>query len=104
MSDAPQPPQLLLSVFVFTHVPPQSVCPAGQAQPAGWQVLPPLQVNAEPHPPQFGSFVGSTQVPLQSSVVGAGHVTPQLFELHVALPPVGAGHVWHALPAVPLPH
>jgi hypothetical protein len=76
----PHAPQLFLSVFVLTHVPPQSVSPAGQAQPPPWQVLPPVQVNCEPQPPQLVAFgvvfaVSLTQMPLQS-------VSPGVVQAH----------------------
>ena len=61
----PQPPQLRLSVWIFTHVaaapsvPPHDVCPDGHVS-AQW---PPVHdwpgAHVTPHPPQFALSVCS---------------------------------------------
>jgi hypothetical protein len=68
------PPQLLVSLWVSTHAPLQSVWPEGQTQ------LPFVQVavfgHTLPHPPQLaGSVCSSTHPPLHATS-GAVHVDP----------------------------
>ncbi len=45
----------MLSVSVLTQTPPQSVCPAGQAQAPATQLWPPM--HATPQPPQLALSV-----------------------------------------------
>jgi hypothetical protein len=62
----PQPPQFLVSVWVFTQAPLHSTCPLGQGivQTPRLQLVPCLQT--EPHAPQLeGSEVKVVQNPLQ---------------------------------------
>jgi hypothetical protein len=61
----PHVPQLLKSVLVSTHVPPQSIFPLGQEQAPPRQVWP--SVHVLPHAPQLlKSLLVSTHVPPQS--------------------------------------
>jgi hypothetical protein len=61
----PHAPQLLKSLLVSMHVPPQSIWPLGQEQVPPWQVWP--SMHGLPHLPQLlKSVLVSTHVPPQS--------------------------------------
>lgn len=61
----PQLPQLEVSLVRLTHTPPQTVCPAGQAQLPLWHVRPPM--HTVPQAPQLllSLPLMIRQVPLQ---------------------------------------
>jgi hypothetical protein len=50
-------PQLLMSFCSSTHCPLQLFSGEGQAQPASWQVVPPLHVYPAPQPPQLLALI-----------------------------------------------
>jgi len=91
----PQPPQFLVSVWVFTQAPLHSTCPLGQGivQTPRLQLVPCLQT--EPHAPQLlGSVCSFTHKPLQF-VCPAPHEDPLQVPLTQAWP------VAHAVPHAP---
>jgi hypothetical protein len=100
----PQPPQLPLSVPVFTHVPVgepvgHPMLPVGHTQVPALQ-LPPMR-HALLHMPQLpGSFIQFTHLVPQrlGCVASLVHAKPQLPALHVATPLEGGVHAVHIVP------
>ncbi len=62
----PHTPQLATSVVSVLHTPPQSVCPAGQAQAPPLQALPPL--HALPQVPQLVLVLSAASQPFASTL------------------------------------
>jgi hypothetical protein len=79
----------LRSFVVFAQTPLQSVVPAGHAQAALTQVLPPVQ--ATPQPPQFAMSCSVLTQPPEQLVVLVGHA-----EMHVPASLTGA----HTVPTL----
>jgi hypothetical protein len=103
-----QPPQLLMSVVVSTHAPPQSVVFGGVAPAQDMPQLVPSHV-AEPPPVGTGQEVHAVAPQelieellthaLPHRCWPAGHVLPQTLAVQVSVPPVGgAGHTMPQAP------
>jgi hypothetical protein len=76
MHDVPQ----LFAGDGASHVAPQVSVPAGHVQAPFWQVVPPVQAKATPHPPQlFGSVCSSTHTPSPEQITLSGADTPPTF-------------------------
>lgn len=91
----PQAPQLLLSLFRSTHVPPHRTCPVGHPDPAAWHT--PLWHSCPcgqgfPHRPQFRRSVCKFTHSLLQQLVPAGQHRPsQHWVVHdVGVHPTGA--------------
>jgi hypothetical protein len=100
--ELPQLPQFLSSVWVFTQAPLHLVYGVLQSK----LHVPPEQTGKPfvgagsqlaPHPPQFGSCIGSTQK-LPHLISGELQVKPQALPEQNAWPPGGA---WHFVPQAP---